>query len=136
MKKILALVLAVTMLALALCACGKVEPSVTTESTTTETTTGSTETTTTGSASSETTTKTEETTTTVTPIVELGKFDSSKIVLSFGALSDVHLQNGYAMPTEKFYKALNLLKDYAIESGDKDGIDAVVIAATLHSRVR
>ncbi len=133
MKKILALVLAVTMLALALCACGKVEPSVTTESTTTETTTGGTKTTTTTTTATTTatTTKTEETTTTVTPVVDLGKFDSSKIVLSFGALSDVHLQNGYAMPTEKFYKALNLLKDYAIESGDKDGIDAVVIAGDL-----
>ena len=131
MKKILALVLAVTMLALVLCACGQGNPSVTTESTTTETTTGSTETTTTGSTSSETTTKAEETTTKVTPVVELGKFDSSKIVLSFGALSDVHLQNSQTMPTDKFYKALNLLKDYAIKSGDKDGIDAVMIAGDL-----
>lgn len=132
MRKILALILAVTMLALVLCACGKTGSDSTTETTTTASTSDGTSTTKPdGTTTTSSDTTTEGTTTKVTPVIELGKFDSSKIVLSFGALSDVHCQNGYAMPTDKFYKALNLLKNYAIESGDKDGVDAVMIAGDL-----
>lgn len=115
MKKILALILALTMLAAVLCACETKTPSVTTDGTTTDGTDGTDGT----------------TTTTVTPIINPSNFDSDNIVLSFGALSDVHCQNGQTMPTSKFLSALNQLKDYAIASGDKNGIDAVVIAGDL-----
>lgn len=125
MKKLFALILAVTMLAAVLCACGPNTPAVTT--------TGGTGTEGTGTqgGSDPATTTGQGGTTSSDPSVKTDKFDASNIVISFAALSDVHCQNGYAMPTNKFYSALNQLKDYAIKSGDKDGIDAVMIAGDL-----
>ena len=125
MKKLFALILAVTMLAAVLCACGPNTPAVTT--------TGGTGTEGTGTqgGSDPATTTGQGGTTSSDPSVKTDKFDASNIVLSFAALSDVHCQNGYAMPTNKFYSALNQLKDYAVKSGDKDGIDAVMIAGDL-----
>ena len=125
MKKLFALILAVTMLAAVLCACGPNTPAVTT--------TGGTGTEGTGTqgGSDPATTTGQGGTTSSDPSVKTDKFDASNIVLSFAALSDVHCQNGYAMPTNKFYSALNQLKDYAVKSGDKDGIDAVKIAGDL-----
>ena len=115
MKKILALTLAVMMLAAVLCACGPKDPvDTTTEGTGTQ---GGTEVTTTKGG-----------TTVVEPDA---KFDADNIVLSFGALSDVHCQDGQTMPTSKFLSALNQLKDYAVKSGDKNGLDAVAIAGDL-----
>lgn len=132
MKKLFALILAVTMLAAVLCACGPNNPSVTTTDGTGTQGTGTQGTGTQGGSDPATTTTGQGgKTTSSEPSVKTDKFDANDIVLSFAALSDVHCQNGQNMPTNKFYNALNQLKDYAIKSGDKNGIDAVMIAGDL-----
>lgn len=122
MKKILALTLAVIMLAAVLCACGPKDPVDTTTDGAGTTTEG------TGTQGGTEVTTTKGGTTVVEPDT---KFDADNIVLSFGALSDVHCQDGQTMPTSKFLSALNQLKDYAAKSGDKNGLDAVAIAGDL-----
>lgn len=57
------------------------------------------------------------------------EFDETSIVLSFGAISDVHI-TGNATETEKFNSALSQLKKYAAKH-DKDGLDAVAIAGDI-----
>ena len=122
MKKILALTLAVMMLAAVLCACGPKDPVDTTTDGAGTTTEG------TGTHGGTEVTTTKGGTTVVEPDA---KFDADNIILSFGALSDVHCQDGQTMPTSKFLSALNQLKDYAVKSGDKNGLDAVAIAGDL-----
>ena len=59
-------------------------------------------------------------------------FDEKKIVFSFGALSDVHINNSSESNqySQKFINALNQLKGRAAEN-DTDGLDAVVVAGDL-----
>lgn len=60
-------------------------------------------------------------------IVKSDVFDETKIVFSFGAISDVHIANANSADTanQKFLKALNQLKAKALEN-DEDGLDAVL----------
>lgn len=53
-------------------------------------------------------------------------FDESKIVLSLGVVSDVHI-DGSEMPTRKFESALKQLGAKALEQ-DADGLDGLLIA--------
>ncbi len=174
MKKILALLLCVAMIA-AIVACGggtqNTQGSVQTTATTTasagtsgsDSTTGTTrettkasigttasnptaqtttaETTTTGTTkpTSGTTTGTTKPTsgtttgtTTVTPTPAGKTFDENNIVLSFGAISDIHITgNGNADDAEsKFRAALNQLKAEASKH-DKNGLDAVTAAGDI-----
>ncbi|MBE6641330.1 MAG: metallophosphoesterase [Ruminococcaceae bacterium] len=59
-------------------------------------------------------------------------FDEENIVLSFGAISDVHIEMGEAAHKANFTKALNILLDFA-EAKDEDGLDAVVVAGDMIS---
>ncbi len=59
-------------------------------------------------------------------------FDEENIVLSFGAISDVHIEMGEAANKANFTKALNTLLDFA-EADDGDGLDAVVVAGDMIS---
>ena len=56
-------------------------------------------------------------------------FDETKIVFSFAAISDVHI-DGNASGRTKFKNALRQLKDYAAKH-DADGIDAVLTVGDL-----
>ena len=130
MKKILSLIMAILMIA-AIVACGKnvdttTVPTSTTESTgnTTESSSSTTENKTTSSDS--TTSSTGTTGTVVTPSFD---FDPENIVLSFGALSDIHL-NGSEVSEKKFKNALAQLQKQA-QKDDKDGIDAISIAGDI-----
>ena len=57
-------------------------------------------------------------------------FDEEHIVLSFGAISDVHINSTSNTHAQKFISALNQLKVRAAEK-DTDGLDAVVVAGDL-----
>ena len=57
-------------------------------------------------------------------------FDEDNIAVSFGAISDTHINGTATMPAEKLVKALNQLKTLAAVK-DADGIDAVVVAGDL-----
>ena len=66
------------------------------------------------------------------PLISVAKtdaFDETRIVLSLGAISDVHIGNNYDSEN-KFSSALNQLKMRAAEQ-DADGLDAVVVAGDL-----
>lgn len=66
------------------------------------------------------------------PLISVAKtsvFDENDIVLSLGAVSDVHIGNGYGSEA-KFTAALNQLKMRAAEQ-DANGLDAVVVAGDL-----
>ncbi|MBQ1213194.1 MAG: metallophosphoesterase, partial [Clostridia bacterium] len=60
------------------------------------------------------------------------EFDESKIVLSFGAISDVHVAVSPQENKSKFTNALNTLLAFA-KDDDGDGLDAVVIAGDMIS---
>jgi len=57
-------------------------------------------------------------------------FNESAVVLSLGVVSDVHINTGTSMPSNKFTNALAQLKAKASES-DKDGMDALLVAGDL-----
>ena len=59
-------------------------------------------------------------------------FDESKIVFSFGAISDIHIgRNANVLERNKFNNALQQLKDYAAKH-DTDGIDAILAVGDLY----
>lgn len=58
------------------------------------------------------------------------QFDDKKIVLSFGVLSDLHINSPDAMPAQKLEKTLKILKAKAAEQ-DRDGLDGVLVAGDL-----
>ena len=61
-----------------------------------------------------------------------GVFDESKIVFSFGAISDIHIgRNNNTLERNKFKNALQQLKDYAAKH-DTDGIDAILAVGDLY----
>ena len=94
----------------------------TTAETTTEATEMTTETTTEATTTEETTT---EATTTAPPVVEvLGEFDENSIVLSFAAVSDIHINNFNALDESNFKEALEKLQVQATLH-DPDGLEAV-----------
>ena len=58
-------------------------------------------------------------------------FDESKIVFSFGAISDIHIgRNANELEKNKFKSALQQLKEYAAKN-DTDGLDAVLAVGDL-----
>ncbi len=119
MKKLLSLLLCAMML-VSVASCGK---SGTTQApATTDSTAGTTV----------AATGTQGTTETPTVPTTPGAFDESNIVLSFGALSDIHITgNGSNDDAEsKFRAALNQLKTQAAKH-DKDGLDAIAIAGDI-----
>ncbi|MBR0327433.1 MAG: metallophosphoesterase, partial [Clostridia bacterium] len=59
-------------------------------------------------------------------------FDEDNIVLSFGAISDVHIDIHTAANKGDFADALDILLDFA-KVDDADGLDAVVVAGDLIS---
>ena len=66
------------------------------------------------------------------PLISVEKtsaFDENDIVLSLGAISDVHIGNGYGSEA-KFTSALNQLKMRAAEH-DANGLDAILIVGDL-----
>lgn len=130
MKKILSLIMAILMIA-TIVACGKNVDTTTVPASTTESTGNTTESSssTTGNqttSSDSTTSSTGTTSTVVTPSFD---FDPENIVLSFGALSDIHL-NGSEVSEKKFKNALAQLQKQA-QKDDKDGIDAISIAGDI-----
>ncbi len=117
MKKILALILAVAFIVLS-AACGNAGTGTTDTSGTTEATPGTT-------AGNQTTD-----TGALTPEPDDG-FDEDNIVLSFGALSDVHINSGNPTDSKnKFTSALSRLRKNASKD-DKDGLDAILIAGDI-----
>lgn len=131
MKKILAILLALTMLVV-LCACGTTPAETTGSSSTTESsaTAGSSATT----ASSETTSSTTEATTSTTatttvPVIVTPEFDESKIVLSFGAISDVHVNAATGDAVDKVRSAVTLLAKEASKNGGK--LDAIAVVGDI-----
>lgn len=144
MKKIFSLILAVALM-VSVAACGNNAVKKTTASTETTTPTdGTTSAGTTTSPSSGTTNTTATTGTTkttstqgttsgstastVTPTKPVVSFDEDNIVLSFGAISDIHLERGGSI--QKFQNALQQLGQKASEN-DKDGLDAVVVVGDI-----
>lgn len=126
MKKILAILLALTML-IALGACGT-KPEDTTGSSASATTESGT------TASSETTSSTTEATTSTTattsvPVIVTPEFDESKIVLSFGAISDVHVNAASGDAVDKVKKAVTLLTEEASKNGGK--LDAIAVVGDI-----
>ena len=66
------------------------------------------------------------------PLISVEKtvlFDEEHIVLSLGAISDIHIGNAYGSEA-KFSSALTQLKNRAAEQ-DADGLDAVMVAGDL-----
>lgn len=57
-------------------------------------------------------------------------FDESAIVLSVGVVSDVHINTGLPVTSQKWESALNQLSVKALES-DNDGLDGVLVAGDL-----
>ena len=58
------------------------------------------------------------------------EFDPSQVVLSFGAISDVHINSTSNAYADKMRSALQQLKSKASET-DSDGIDGIVVAGDL-----
>ena len=59
-------------------------------------------------------------------------FDETKIVFSFGAISDIHIgRNANELERSKFKSALQQLKEYAAKH-DTDGIDAILAVGDLY----
>jgi len=120
MKKIISLLLALTMV-FAVVACGPA-------STTTTGTAGTTDTTATTAGTTGTTGTTETTGTTggITPPPVVG-FDENNVVITFGAISDIHLES--KGNDAKFKQALSTLKAFASKRGSK--LDSVVIVGDI-----
>lgn len=140
MKKILSLFMAVLLIC-SIAACGNkpantTAPSNSTNETTPPGTTDPTDTTnTTGTTNTtvkpDTTGATAAPDTTNPPIIPTGEFDDDNIVLSFGAISDIHLEREGSLA--KFKKALSQLEKNAALK-DKDGLDAVVVVGDIVER--
>ncbi len=64
-----------------------------------------------------------------TPWTRTDVFDASDIVFSLGALSDIHISNGYGSEA-KFTSALAQLRDMSAQS-DPDGLDAIMFVGDL-----
>lgn len=58
------------------------------------------------------------------------KFNENDVVLSLAVLSDIHINTGTTMPSNKFTSALQQLKAKAL-ANDLDGLDAVLVAGDL-----
>ena len=59
-----------------------------------------------------------------------GGFDESAVVLSVGVVSDVHINTGLPVTSQKWESALNQLSVKALET-DNDGLDGVLVAGDL-----
>ena len=59
-----------------------------------------------------------------------GEFDESSIVLSLGVVSDVHINTGLPVTSQKWESALKQLSAKASEM-DPDGLDGVLVAGDL-----
>ena len=59
-----------------------------------------------------------------------GEFDESRIVLSLGVVSDVHINTGLPVTSQKWESALKQLSAKASEM-DPDGLDGVLVAGDL-----
>ena len=134
MKKFLAVFLALTMIIL-LGACGK-DPSEMTDSTTESATTVDTKTTETTKATETTKTtgtteSTTETTETTTPpvVIKPVEFDESKVVLSFGAVSDVHVNAASGDAVDKVKSAIAQLTKEASKNGGR--LDALAVVGDI-----
>ena len=57
-------------------------------------------------------------------------FDEDDIVLSFGVVSDVHINTGVPMTSEKWESALRQLSSKASEN-DPDGLDGILVAGDM-----
>ncbi len=120
MKKIISLLLVFAMI-FAVAACGN-SNTTGTAGTTDGTTAG-----TTPGATSGTTTGTNGTTAGTTPPPENKGFDESNIVLTFAAISDIHLES--SSHHAKFEKALSTLAEYAQDKGNL--LDSIVIVGDI-----
>lgn len=134
MKKILVLFIAVIMV-ISFVSCGGVKTPVTNESdVTTSPISTSTNTTASTLPTTQSTTKptTSTTVSTSKPIITepSDKFDPENIVLSFGALSDIHINASSKDSENKFRAALSLLQGEASKD-DKDGLDVISIAGDI-----
>ncbi len=135
MKKILALILAVSFIVLA-AACGNTD-TTTTESSGTTATTESTASTTTEAVKTTQASATTVATEAPKPVLPTSPsssatdFDENNIVLSFGAISDVHIPSSNTDDAKnKLTSALAQLRDQAAIN-DKDGLDAIAIAGDI-----
>ena len=138
MKKLLSLILCAVMLfSAASCGAGSTtgagETTLASGTTSGNSTAGTQPTQATQSTQPAQTTQTTQTTqtsqTTSTPATPTKTFDENNIVLSFGALSDIHI-TGSATETNKFRAAITQLKAQAAKH-DKDGLDALSIAGDI-----
>lgn len=129
MKRFFAIFLALTMVLL-LGACGN-KPENTSVSTTESATTAShaTTATTETTAATETTTTATETTAPPPVIVKPTEFDEDKIVLSFGAISDVHVNAATGDAVDKLQSAITQLAKEASKNGGK--LDAVAVVGDI-----
>lgn len=59
-----------------------------------------------------------------------GGFDEENVVLTLGVVSDVHINTGLPVTSQKWESALNQLSVKALES-DNDGLDGVLVAGDL-----
>lgn len=123
-KKILAAVLCASM-AISFAACGNTETTTDTVATTDTNVTTATTVTTTEAQTTQTTQTTQS-----LPDLSNKNFDASNIVLSFGALSDVHINETNKDGEEKFKSAILRLIAEA-KKDDADGIDALAIAGDI-----
>ena len=123
-KKILASVLCAS-LAISFAACGNTETTTDTVATTDTNITTATTVTTTEAQTTQTTQTTQS-----LPDLSNKNFDASNIVLSFGALSDVHINETNKDGEEKFKSAILRLIAEA-KKDDADGIDALAIAGDI-----
>ena len=130
MKKLVSILLCVMML-VSVVACGGAGDDVTTPQKNTTGTTQDTTNTTATTGTTATTQTTQATTTTTTVVTPTNVFDENNIVLSFGAVSDVHITgSGTNDATTKFINAIVQLKAQAALH-DKDGLDALTIAGDI-----
>ena len=131
MKKLISLILCAVML-FSVAACADTSTGETTGATSATVTTQNSSSTA-GTSGTQSTQSTQNTQTTSTPIVpDSSVFDENNIVLSFGAISDIHLTaNGNGDDSEsKFRAALAQLKTQAAKH-DKDGLDAIAVAGDI-----
>ncbi len=125
MKKFLAAVLCGALM-FSVAACGNAQTTTDATVTTDTAVTTATADTTASTASTDATT----TTATVTPDPDNTNFDASNIVLSFGALSDIHVHTTNKDGENKFKAAISLLSEEA-KKNDADGLDAIAIAGDI-----
>lgn len=124
MKKFLAMIV-LGALMLSFAACGSTQQTTDVTVTTDPAVTAATTDTTASAASADTTT-----TAAVTPDPDNTNFDADNIVLSFGALSDIHVHATNKDGEEKFKAAISLLTAEA-KKDDADGLDAIAIAGDI-----